>query len=61
MYTGRADVKFPPSTFFARNVLVAAPAMKIATNGAESVADGAISLHRFPFPDQRLPFPWLLC
>lgn len=30
MYMGRVDVKFPLLTSFARNVLVTAPAMKIA-------------------------------
>lgn len=68
MYTGGADAKFPPSAFFTRNVLVAAPAMKTAYKwcrmggrGGPSAFPSSISHHRVPCPDQSFPFPWLLC
>lgn len=68
MYTGGADAKFPPSAFFTRNVLVAAPAMKTAYKwcrmggrGGPPAFPSSISHHRVPCPDQSFPFPWLLC
>lgn len=50
MCTGRVDVKLPPSTYFARNVLVTAPAMKIAYKWCKMGGKPGHQLSQVPLP-----------